>query len=251
MEVFKDYAAYYDAFYGDKDYAGEAAIVSSMLKEYGDNVKSILSFGCGTGKHDIELSKLGYSCHGVDLSSDMIKEAQKRGQENTDVSFEVGDIRHYHSDQKYDAVISLFHVISYQNSNEDVTDAFRSAKDALAKGGIFIFDLWYGPGVLTDLPAVRAKEAETDKYRLLRIARPDMHDDTDIVDVNYEVIATDKNTGVSSVLRETHSMRYFFRPELEYYLDQCGFKLICMLDGSGKGETSYSSWTAYCIAVAE
>ena len=36
MEVFKDYAYYYNAFYRDKDYASEAAQVDVLLKKYGE-----------------------------------------------------------------------------------------------------------------------------------------------------------------------------------------------------------------------
>ena len=57
-----------------------------------------------------------------------------------------------------------------------------------------MFDLWYGPGVLTDPPVVRVKEVEDDQYRLVRIARPVMYDERNIVDVNYEVLIIDKKT---------------------------------------------------------
>ena len=62
MEVFKDYAYYYNLFYGDKDYSHEAEQVKKLICEYGVNkeVSTILDMGCGTGKHDFELCKLGY-----------------------------------------------------------------------------------------------------------------------------------------------------------------------------------------------
>ena len=43
-------------------------------------------------------------------------------------------------------MISLFHVMSYQTDNNDILSAFQSARNALNIGGIFIFDVWYGPG---------------------------------------------------------------------------------------------------------
>ncbi len=55
MEVFKDYAYYYNSFYQDKNYKDEAKQVDSLLKKYGHNVAKIINFGCGTGRHDIEL----------------------------------------------------------------------------------------------------------------------------------------------------------------------------------------------------
>ena len=38
MEVFKDYAYYYNAFYQDKDYKTEAEQVDHLLKRYGHNI---------------------------------------------------------------------------------------------------------------------------------------------------------------------------------------------------------------------
>lgn len=57
MEVFKDYAYYYNAFYRDKDYASEAAQVDVLLKKYGRDISNIINYGCGTGKHDLVLSQ--------------------------------------------------------------------------------------------------------------------------------------------------------------------------------------------------
>lgn len=253
MEVFQDYAYYYNAFYRDKDYAAESRQVDTLLKRYGRDIRKIINYGCGTGRHDIELLKLGYECTGIDMSLLMIEIAKKNcenvgGRVNGD--FSVADIRTYESKAQYDAVISLFHVMSYQNSNDDIVAAFRSARKALKDGGLFLFDCWYGSGVLSDPPVVRVKEVEDDTYKLVRIARPVMHDRADVVDVCYEVLVTEKETGLTKTISETHHMRYFFRPELEYYLKEAGFELIDNLDCATLGETGYGSWTSYFVTKA-
>lgn len=251
MEVFQDYAYYYNAFYQDKDYKMEAGQIDILLKKYGNKIKNVMNFGCGTGRHDIELSKLGYQCTGIDISPLMIaiaKENIQKKQEKT--TFFVADIRKYIPDKKYDAVISLFHVISYQNGMDDIMSTFASARKAMEKGGLFLFDVWYGPGVLSDRSEIRIKEAEDEKYRLVRIAKPVMHDRTDVVDVCYEVFVFDKETGKTKVINEIHSMRYFFRPEMEFYLQKSGFRLLDNLDCVSLDKTGYDSWTCYFIAEA-
>ncbi len=251
MEVFKDYAYYYNAFYQDKDYKAEALQVDRLLKKYGSNIKKIINYGCGTGRHDLELSSLDYQCTGIDMSPLMIKIAQENVEaEKAEIDFSVADIRTYKPTEKYDAVISLFHVMSYQNSNEDILAAFRAARAALNQGGIFLFDVWYGPGVLSDKPVVRVKEIEDEKNRLVRIARPVMHDKENVVDVCYEVFVIDKETGFTRTINEVHHMRYFFRPELEILLEQAGFRLMDNIDCLTLGETDYDSWTSYFIAQA-
>ena len=251
MEVFKDYAYYYNAFYQDKDYNAEALQVDGLLKKYGKNIASIINYGCGTGRHDLELSKMGYQCTGIDMSTLMIEIAQKNAKDQRMViDFSVADIREYEPQGKYDAVISLFHVMSYQNSNQDILAAFSAARRALEKGGIFLFDVWYGPGVLSDKPVVRVKEIEDESNRLIRIARPVMHDKENVVDVCYEVLVIEKATGNAKVINETHNMRYFFRPEVEFLLKEAGFELIDNLDCQSLKETSYESWTSYFVAQA-
>lgn len=251
MEAFQDYAYYYNAFYQDKDYAAESRQVDTLLKRYGSNIRKIINYGCGTGRHDIELSKLGYDCIGIDMSSLMIDIAKENSKGmNANIDFSVADIRTYEPKEKYDAVISLFHVMSYQNSNDDILSAFQSARKALDDGGLFLFDLWYGPGVLSDPPVVRVKEVQDDKYKLIRIARPVMHDKANVVDVCYEVMVIEKETGCTKTINETHHMRYFFRPELELYLKESGFELIDNLDCGTLGKTNYDSWTSYFLAKA-
>lgn len=251
MEVFKDYAYYYNTFYRDKNYKAEAEQVDFLLKKYGKDISTIVNYGCGTGKHDIEFTKLGYHCKGIDISSLMIDIAKENAvQENLDIDFSTADIRNFESRRHFDAVISLFHVMSYQNRNRDILDAFRSARRALDQRGLFLFDVWYGPGVLSDRPALRVKEIEDEKNKLVRIARPVMHDKDNVVAVHYEIFVIDKATGTAKLIQEVHSMRYFFRPELEYWLNEAGFELIDNLDCRTLGETDYSSWTSYFIARA-
>lgn len=251
METFQDYAYYYNAFYKDKNYHKEAEQIQSFLEKYRVGIKRIINFGCGTGRHDIEFVKRGYKCTGIDISSLMIEIARENAKrENIVMDFSVADIRTYEPREKYDAVISLFHVMSYQNKNADILETFQTARKALDRGGVFIFDAWYGPGVLTDMPQVRVKEIEDDKYKLIRIARPVMHDKTNVVDVCYEVFVVDKNTNKIKVINEIHNMRYFFRPEIEFLLQQAGFKLIENLDCNTLDNTDYNSWTSYFIAKA-
>lgn len=254
MNVFQNYAYYYNLIYRDKDYRREAETVHGILKKYNPQLKTIINLGCGTGRHDIELEKLGYHCKGVDISPSMIKIAKQNAVQNgSAIEFEEGDVRNYTTKEKYDAVISLFHVMSYQNTNEDILSAFKTARKLLGttpESGYFLFDAWYGPGVLSEKPSVRVKEMEDEENRLIRIAQPAMYDKRNVVDVNYEIFVINKKTNVVETIKEVHSMRYFFKPELELLLSESGFELIDTIDSRTLGETDYNSWTSYFIARA-
>lgn len=138
--------------------------------------------------------------------------------------------------------------MSYQNTNEYILQAFETAYEALVDGGLFIFDAWYGPGVLTERPSVRKKVAEDEKNLLIRYANPVMRPNDDIVDVCYDVLAIDKKTNVAKEIKEIHSMRYFFYPEIKMYLEITGFELIECLDCDTLKRPDFQSWTVYFIA---
>lgn len=252
MDTFNDYAYYYNAFYVDKNYKKEAEQIDYLLKKYSTkNIKKISDLGCGTGRHDIELQKLGYDCLGVDKSEIMIAAAKENARSHDEeIEFLVEDIRMFRTKRRHDAVISLFHVMSYQNTNDDIRKAFQTARSILEADGIFLFDVWYGPGVLSDKPSLRVKEVEDNKNRLVRIARPVLHDKTNIVDVNYEIFVINKHTNIVDVIHETHSMRYFFTPEILAFLNETGFELMECLDCATLRNTDFNSWCAYYIAKA-
>lgn len=126
-----------------------------------------------------------------------------------------GDVRSVRTGEKYDAVMSLFHVVSYLNSDRDLALAFETAAEHLHPGGLFLFDFWYGPAVLSQKPEIRVKRLSDHDCAITRIAEPELRSDEDIVDVNYSLFIEDKASAVISRLQETHSMRYLFLPELQ------------------------------------
>lgn len=77
-----------------------------------------------------------------------------------------------------------------------------------------------------------------------------MYDKRNVVDVCYEVLVINKKTNITKTIKEVHSMRYFFRPELEILLKQAGFELVTNIDCNTLEETDYNSWTSYFIAKA-
>ena len=141
-KVFDHYAHYYDLLYRDKDYAGEAKYDASHILKHNKNAKTILDLGCGTGAHAEQLARLGFSVVGVDLSPVMLSRAEARKAVlPTEIAerlvFIQGDVRNVRIGKQFDAVISLFHVMSYQTSNADLENAYATAAAHLNPGGVF------------------------------------------------------------------------------------------------------------------
>jgi len=256
MSIFGAYSKYYNLLYKDKDYAGEARYIHDLIQKHAPGSKRVLDLGCGTGRHDFELAKFGYEITGVDISEEMLVSARSRiaslNPVASSLTFLPGDIRTVRLNETFDVVASLFHVMSYQTTNEDLQSAFATAWAHLKPGGVFIFDFWYGPAVLTDPPVVRVKRLEDDESSVIRIAEPVLHYNENVVDVNYEVQITDKTTGKLERLRETHRMRYLFIPEIEYIQRIIGFKMVQSLQWLNlEREPEPTNWSACCVVVKE
>jgi len=242
MGSFNKYSRYYDLLYREKDYQGEAAYIDGLIKTYHPGAETVLDMGCGTGRHAGFLAKRGYKIHGIDSSETMLEAANEIG-DGKDLTFSLGDIRDARLGNNFDAVISLFHVISYQINNDDLLDTFTTAFAHLKKGGIFIFDCWYGPAVLTHRPAVRVKKIKDKDLEITRLAQPVMHANENSVNVNYHIFVRYKNTGQVDEIKENHRMRYLFKPEVDSLLRQTGFTLEGFFEYMTGNEPGYNTWS--------
>lgn len=251
---FKDaYAHYYNSIYQDKNYTGEVDFILSLLNEYQPNTESILELGCGTGSHALILAEKGYQVDGVDLSPEMLKVLDERIQKlppeiTEKTSFWQGDIQSIRTGKKYDAVISLFHVMSYQTSNEALNAAFETAKEHLNPGGIFLFDCWYGPAVLSDRPVTRIKRLEDKQTSIVRIAEPGMSPNENLVEVNYQIFLSDRNDSTQNHFHETHSMRYLFQPEVKTLLEKNQLNFLQCREWITNNTPGFDSWNVYFLS---
>ncbi len=249
MSQFGDlYSQYYDLLYSDKDYKGEVDYVDTLIREYVKTPRTLLDMGCGTGKHAEHFCDKGYIVHGIDMSASMLKVAEQRRVDKEDrLSFSQSNIIEFNLDKRFDVVVSLFHVMSYQNSNKNLIKAFEVVKTHLNDGGIFIFDFWYGPAVLTDLPVTRVKRFENESIKVTRLAEPVLHPQENIVDVNYDVFMQDNHTKEVIEKKELHKMRYLFDAELEMVCEKVGFKIEKKLEWMSDKNPDFKSWNVVWV----
>lgn len=247
MTVFNEYARYYDMLYRDKDYAGEVEYTHNLIQKHAPDAKNILNLGCGSGRHDLWLAQAGYQVTGVDFSEKMLNMAKEASSGLDSLQYYHGDIRTLRLDQRFDVVLSLFHVMSYQTSNADLLASFRTAHEHLKPGGLFLFDCWHGPGVLTDRPTVRVKELEDDRLFITRIAQPKLHPNENIVDVNYKMFIRDKQTNAVTETQETHRMRYLFLPELELLLSSTGLQINAAFEWLTESAPTLTTWNTFFV----
>lgn len=247
--VFDGYSRYYDLLYQDKDYPAEAAYVLSRIRSHCPQAGRILELGCGTAAHAVALAREGVSVHGIDRSDSMLGRARDRiDVESSEIRSRIrvapGDVRSVRTGEKYDAVISLFHVVSYLTTDQDLALAFETAAEHLPPGGLLLFDFWYGPAVLNQQPDVRVKRLADHECAITRIAEPELRPRENIVDVNYSLFIEQKASGHITRLQETHSMRYLFLAELDA-LASPWFEPLDARAWLSEAQPDASTWSAF------
>jgi SAM-dependent methyltransferase len=224
MANFQHYSNYYDLLYKDKNYKEETDYIDRVLKELDPSVKNILELGSGSGSHAYFLSEKGFGITGIERSESMVRESlQKKIPNFTPIQ---ADITDFDLHQEFDAVVSLFHVISYLTHNDSLIKCLQLVHQHLKPQGLFLFDFWYTPAVYSLKPETRIRRLEDESISVVRIAESITHSQTNVVDVNFEVHIQDKKTLQTQILKELHPMRHFSIPELDFLAKLTGFEMV-------------------------
>lgn len=247
------YADAYDLLYQDKDYAAECDLIERLFQRCGDGpIRRILDLGCGTGNHALPLARRGYEVVGVDRSEDMLAQARRKADPESDgrVVFYQEDLRRIDFHQQFNAALMMFAVLGYQLENADVLSALRAARQHLRPGGLLLLDVWYGPAVLRQKPSDRAKVIPTENGRILLVASGKLDVQRHLCGVSYHLWRLEGDQLIGET-EETHWMRYFFPLELNLLLECSGFTPIRLgAFPEFDREPDETTWNAMAVARA-
>jgi ubiquinone/menaquinone biosynthesis C-methylase UbiE len=129
------FAEHYDAVMGKP--VERAKLIESYIFKYHGKPKKVLEIACGTGSVLALLDKR-YELSGLDLSQGMIDVAQKKIRKGT---FYKRDMTSFSIDEKFDVIFCVFDSINHLVKFSDWEKTFKSVKNHLAPGGVFIFDI--------------------------------------------------------------------------------------------------------------
>lgn len=248
--VFEKYAQYYDLLYQDKDYRAESNYVISLIDKFHAKTKKVLEFGSGSGIHGRMLADEGFVVSGIEKSQKMIDlglSSPIQINPKTNFSCIKGDCTQAFLADDFDTVISLFHVLSYQTTNQTVLGMLNNAYRQLKAGGIFILDYWHAPAVWSIGPALRVKKVENKELKITRIAQPECLREQNIVKVNYQTFVEELKSNHISEIKETHEMRAFENEEIRKFANHTGFTEIKSEEWLTGQKPSVDSWATCTI----
>ena len=186
-------------------------------------INRILDFGCGTGIHLNSLLDEKLELYGYDRNEYMLDVARQ----NYPSLFVTSDYAQIPGE--LDLVYSLFDVVNYQVSDQEVEIFFRSLASKLAPGATLVIDGWHYPGVFQDPPTTRERDILFESSTITRRVLPTTSNNyrTTVLDITLE----DKSQS-GLLTHESHIMRAFDAPELEKFANSCGFTCVSFRDGS-------------------
>jgi ubiquinone/menaquinone biosynthesis C-methylase UbiE len=244
------HAQYYDIFYQDKPYAQEAAVVHDLFqKKSKGECKRLLELACGTGRHALELEKLGYQIVATDYSQDLLDVAkQKAKQHKSQVDFRLQDMRDLSlTDEPFDGAYCLFDSIGYVQTNSAIQQVLKGVHSHLRLDGLFICEFWHAPAMLRNYEPFRERRWKTAGGELLRTSSTRLDVEKQLAHVTYK-IADIRSDGSSVQLEETQVNRYFRVQEMASFLEKAGFAPLEWLAAFNNEPITENTW--HILAVA-
>ncbi|KGM94329.1 SAM-dependent methyltransferase [Clostridium botulinum] len=143
MSCYKEFAHIYDKLiYGDIDYAKWAKVIISICEKYNLSKEDYLDLACGTGNMTKELAKEFKHIWAVDMSQEMLTEAEeKMRKEKIKAKLVCQDISNLKLNKKFDLITCALDSTNYILEVEDLKNYFSSVKEHLKEEGLFIFDI--------------------------------------------------------------------------------------------------------------
>jgi SAM-dependent methyltransferase len=216
-EAHATWADVYDEIYAQSFGEFYSRLTSTTLETIRGLVKPgarILDFGAGTGRLAVPLAMRGHHVTAVEPSGAMLRvllrKAAAAGVALDTVEAKMGD---YKGDGSFDFATSVFTVIAYVLTEEELLASFQAAASCLRSGGRFLVDV---PGLAIFASDVR----ENDKVKRRVSVTPDLGD----------VFTYEGNTRVLwegrwVEVRDRFPIRYWPPAVVQEFLAKAGFKL--------------------------
>lgn len=207
-----------DSFVVENYHGAHAAFYDQMIRRHDGGLtaclerihpeESVLDLACGTGRLLARLAARGNTVTGVDAAPDMLDRARARlGREQLDARLEVGDVRTWTANGRYDVVTLVGLTLSLFDDRADRVAILRTAVRHLRPGGRVLVDFLPLTGELASLQhwAVGVRIGPMRGRALVEVRR-DPAKRTQIADIYTQLSRTDRrcvhlrSTTVSTLL---------------------------------------------------
>ena len=136
------FSEFYDALTANVSYDTVSQVLSSLLTRYGKSRGLLLDLACGTGSVSVRLAQKGYEVIGVDLSPEMLSEAQNKAYSaGQNILFLCQDMTALDLYGTVDAAVCTLDGLCHLPNEESVFAALQKVSLFMNPGGVFLFDV--------------------------------------------------------------------------------------------------------------
>lgn len=136
------FSEFYDALTANVSYDTVAQVLSSLLTRYGKGRGLLLDLACGTGSVSVRLAEKGYEVIGVDLSPEMLSEAQNKAYSaGQNILFLCQDMTALDLYGTVDAAVCTLDGLCHLPDEESLSAALQKVSLFMNPGGVFLFDV--------------------------------------------------------------------------------------------------------------
>ena len=226
MSACETFASVYDLFMEQVKYDEWLDHIHAVWEKYGIAPKTILDLGCGTGSILLPLAQEGFDVIGVDLSSEMLTEADHKAMEaGVSVRLACQDMTELDLGEQADCILSLCDCMNYLTEEGQLAAAFQRIAAHMKPESILLFDMnteyKFREVLGQKVFPVRQRAAYIWGERLRRGREINEH---------YEHLIAQEN-GLYERVEEYHYERAYATEEIEQALQAAGLALLEVTDG--------------------
>ena len=221
MDAYKALAASYDRLTEDVDYGAVVDFYRELWEKEGLSPRTAVDLACGTGSVSVLLAELGMEVTGVDMSADMLCQAdQKAADMENRPLFICQKLQELHLPKGVDLAVCALDSLDYITDPDHCREAIRRVYKALTPGGCFIFDV-NTPEKLRAMDGQVFLDEDDDVYC---VWRGEFDEKTNICTYGMDIFQRAGETWHRSC--EIHEEYAYSRQQLTEYLKAAGFTHI-------------------------
>ena len=221
MDAYKALAASYDRLTNDVDYEAVVDFYRKIMEEEGVHPRSAVDLACGTGSVTQLLARQGIPTIGVDLSEDMLTQAQlKTADMDNPPRFICQSLDKLKLYKAVDLAVCALDSLDYITDPRQCRQAIHRIFRALNPGGIFIFDV-NTPEKLRAMDGQVFLDEDDDVYC---VWRGQFDEETNICSYGMDLFQREGKRWVRSF--EEHREYAYSAPQLTGWLREAGFTRI-------------------------
>ena len=136
------FSEFYDALTANVSYDTVSQVLSSLLTRYGKSRGLLLDLACGTGSVSVRLAAKGYEVIGVDLSPEMLSEAQNKAYTTgQSILFLCQDMTALDLYGTVDAAVCTLDGLCHLPDEDSLSATLQKVSLFMNPGGVFLFDV--------------------------------------------------------------------------------------------------------------